>query len=154
MKRKMTFIFHFDNTVTNVRINILSSLPAPSGYEKPLKGLLYASRESGAAVEGAECGAQLLKAELQRLQAALGARGSEGGSRHAARLLTQGWGAAQDQGLQSLACKEGASGLSELVWSPSCTKVKHRGDPKCAQTQRHGKSLPGCARAGLFREKT
>lgn len=84
--------------MTNVRINILSSLPAPSGYEKPLKALLYASRESGAAVEGADRGARFLKAELQRLQAALGPRGSEGGSRHTARLLTLGWGAAQDQG--------------------------------------------------------
>lgn len=76
----MTFIFHFDNTVTNVRINILSSLPAPSGYEKPLKGLLYASRESGAAVEGAECGAQLLKAELQGAGAVRGGPVAQPGS--------------------------------------------------------------------------
>lgn len=98
MKRKITFIFHFDNTATNVRINILSSLPAPSGYEKPLKALRYASRESGAAVEGADCGARLLKAELQRLQAALGPRGSEGGSSNTARLLTLGWGAGPGPG--------------------------------------------------------
>lgn len=78
--------------MTNVRRNILSSLHTPSGYEKPLKALFSVSGESGAAVEGAHCGARLLKAELRRLQAV------RGGSRSAARLLTLGWGDAQDQG--------------------------------------------------------
>lgn len=58
--------------VTNVRRNILSSLHTPSSYEKLLKALFYMSCESGAAMEGADCGARLLKAELWSLQAAPG----------------------------------------------------------------------------------
>lgn len=83
-------------------------------------------------------------------------RAVRGGSRSTARLLALCWGVPRTKGVHSLACKERASEPSEQVRSLCCTKVKSENtrDPKWTKTQRNGKSPPGCARAGLFREKT